>query len=624
MSYKQIVLSDNPIGYYPLDDLTTGNIPDYQDIIDNFPTYQDLLNYYPSYANMSGTTAYDYSGSNNHGQYSGAPDTNILPVVPGNSMATKITNSIQIDYFINKDYTGTSNAANFGVSGSSDADFSLECWIYPNISQTSVIPVLADPSNSVGIFYENGNIAFKLNSNVLSHTLVNLNKVVHVVATYSGSSMIMYIDGALVVSKSLADFTFSNTSLSLQSGPTTNSADYILINSVALYRYGIGPDRVLSHYNEALGVDPIEIAAPEGGHIFKAFDTTSPLEFRYSYPGNKSWDEFTTPDLYYNQLENSLSVLKTDSAVGKTITLDDYVTLPVAANMDSSKIEWNATSGVTVLTSIDGTVYTECENGGVIPQYSLSSFSTTRHIYIRIVLDTTDASKFIPKIKDLIIKFYNNQKVYFTNSSDYISTLEGISGVTEYDISVGEKYSSILFRDEKNGINVSADSGFNINTASSVSTIEFFYTPYSLGDSGLVSSISDGSYSAATYSWRNSGTVNKSNISAIYVNGVNKTSETDILNVFKLGNLHHVVIVFSEPISNQIKMNYSLYGAAKSLYQNISIYQSQFALLDAVKHYNMYVYKNYTIVNDDSSPSMSIAENSANYYDNDWVLFQTS
>ena len=121
MSYKQIVLSDNPIGYYPLDDLTTGNIPDYQDIIDNFPTYQDLLNYYPSYANMSGTTAYDYSGSNNHGQYSGAPDTNILPVVPGNSMATKITNSIQIDYFINKDYTGTSNAANFGVSGSSDA-----------------------------------------------------------------------------------------------------------------------------------------------------------------------------------------------------------------------------------------------------------------------------------------------------------------------------------------------------------------------------------------------------------------------------------------------------------------------------------------------------------------------
>lgn len=623
MSYKQTVLSDNPIGYYPLDDLTTGNIPDYQDIIDNFPTYQDLLNYYPSYANMSGTTAYDYSGSNNHGQYSGAPETNILPIVPGNSMATKINNLIQIDYFINKDYTGTNNSANFGVSGSSDADFSLECWIYPHIAQTALIPVLGDPSNSVGVFYEKGNIVFKLNSNVLSHTLVNLSKVVHVVATYSGSSMILYVDGVFVGSKALTNFTFSNTSLSLQSGPTTNSADYILINSVAVYRYGIGLDKVLNHYNEAFGVDPVEIAIPDNGHIFKAFDTTSPVEFKYSYPGNKSWDYFTTSDLYYNQSDNSLSVLKTDSAVGKTITLDDYITLPLAANMDSSKIEWNATSGVSVLTSIDGTTYTECENGGVIQQYRLASFSTTKHLYIRVVLDTTDASKFIPKIQDLIIKFYNNQRVYFTNSSDYISTLEGASGVLFYDMSVGEKYSTVLFRNKTNGIKASEDSGFYLNTSSSAGTLEFFYTPSTIDNSGLISAASSGSYAAANYSW-SSGTISKTNISAIYVNGVNKTSETSVSNIFKAGQLHHVLIVFTAAVSDKIKFNHSSSGGVPSTYQNISIYPSQFSLIDAVKHYNMYVYKNYTIVYDDNSPSVSIAENSANYYDNDWVLFQTS
>ena len=623
MSYKQTVLSDNPIGYYPLDDLTTGNIPDYQDIINNFPTYQDLLNYYPSYANMSGTTAYDYSGSNNHGQYSGAPDTNILPIVPGNSMATRINNLIQIDYFINKDYTGTNNAANFAVSGSSDADFSLEFWIYPHIAQTSLIPVLADPLNSVGVFYEKGNIVFKLNSNVLSHTLVNLSKVVHVVATYSGSSMMLYIDGVFVGSKALTNFTFSNTSLSLQSGPTTNSEDYILINSAAVYRYGLGPNQVLNHYREAFGVDPIEIAIPDNGRIFKAFDTTSPIEFKYSYPGNKPWDYFTTSDLYYNQSDDSLSILKTDSAIGKTITLDDYITLPLAANMDSSKIEWNATSGVSVLTSIDGLTYTECKNGGVIPQYRLASFSTTRHLYIRIVLDTTDASKFIPKIQDLMIKFYNNQKVYFTNSSDYISTLEGAPSVLFYDVSVGEKYSTVLFRNETNGVKVSEDSGFYLNTSSSVKTLEFFYTPSTIDNSGLISAITSGSYASANYSW-SSGTISKTNISAIYVNGVNKTSETSVSNIFKAGQLHHVLIVFTAAVSDKIKFNHSSNGGVPSTYQNIAIYPSQFSLIDAVKHYNMYVYKNYTIVYDDNSPSVSVAENSANYYDNDWVLFQTS
>jgi hypothetical protein len=623
MSYKQTVLSDYPIAYYPLDDLTTGNIPDYQDIIDNFPTYQDVLNYYPSYANMSGTTAYDYSGSNNHGQYSGAPDTNILPIVPGNSMATKITNLIQVDYFINKDYTGTSNAANFATLDSSDADFSIESWFYPKISSTSQVPIVADPTNNIGLFYEKGNVVFKLDTESLSHTLTNIDKVFHIVGIYSGSSMMIYLDGALVTSKTLTGFSFTNTNLSLQSGPTSNSSDYFLINSTAVYRYAIGSDKISNHSNNAIGVDPIEIVIPDNGEIFKAFDTTSPIEFRYSYPGNKPWDYFTTSDLYYNQSENSISILKTDSSVGKTITLDDYITLPVSASMDSSKIEWNATSGVTLLTSIDGTIYTECENGGVIPQYRLASFSTTKHLYIRVVLDTTDASKFIPKIYDLIIKFYNNQKVYFTNSSSYMSTLEGVSGVLFYDLSLGERYRSVLFRDGRNGIKAAEDSGFNINTTLGLNTLEFFYTPSVIDNSGLISIASSGNYSAANYSW-NSGTVSKTNISAIYVNGVNKTSQTSVSNVFKAGQLHHVIIVFSNAVSGVIKFNHSSNGGAPSIYQNISIYPSEFSLLDAIGHYNMYVYKNYTIVQDDNTPSISIAENSANYYDNDWVLFQTS
>ena len=623
MSYKSTVLSDHPLAYYPLDDLTTGDVPDFNDLISQFATYQEVLDFYPSYANMSGTTAFDYSGSNNHGVYSGAPETNILPLIPGNSMATKVTNSLDVSYIIDKDYTASSLNANFARSGSSDADFSIECWFYPKISTYAQTPIVADVSSDIGIYYEKGNVVFKLNSETLNHTLSDINKVIHVVAVYSVNSMNLYVDGVFVGSKSLNGFSFSNTNLDLKSGPTQNVSDYFLINSVAVYRYGLGEDKILNHYYESIGLDPIEIVIPDNGEIFKAYDTTSPIEFRYSYPGNKPWDYFTTSDLYYNQVENSLAILKTDSVTSKTIVLDDYITLPLAASMDSSKIEWNATYGVTVSTSVDGITYVECENGGVIPQYRLASFSSTRQLYIRITMTTSDASKFIPKIYDLIIKFYNNQKVYFTNSSSYISTLEGADGVLFYNVSVGEKYSTVLSRNSRNGIIVSEDAGFYLNTGLSIGTLEFFYTPEVIDNSGLVFTTITEFGAAANYSWV-SGMINKTNISSIYVNGVNKTSETNVANIFKSGELHHVVIVFGTAVSDKIKFSHSSNGAVPTVYQNIAIYPFQFSAQNILNHYSMYVYKNYLTVQDDNSPSLMIAENSANYYDNDWVLFQTS
>ena len=158
MSYKTTILSDYPLSYYPLDDLTTGDVPDFNDLLSQFDTYQDVLDYYDSYANMTGTTAYDYSGCNNYGIYSGAPTPNILPIVPGNSMATKITNLEYVTYNIVNDYTGTSYDDHFGTKYSSDADFTIEAWFYPKIISTNLTPIVADMTNSVGLFYQNGNI----------------------------------------------------------------------------------------------------------------------------------------------------------------------------------------------------------------------------------------------------------------------------------------------------------------------------------------------------------------------------------------------------------------------------------------------------------------------------------
>jgi hypothetical protein len=432
----------------------------------------------------------------------------------------------------------------------------------------------------------------------------------------------LYIDGVLVNTSTISNFQFSNTALELSSGPTTDAGDSFLINSVAVYRYSLSQSQIQNHYNQNIGPAPIQIVDPDNGELFELYDENISTQFIYSYPGNKSWEYFITDDLYYSDAEQSLSIKK--STGSKTVVLTDYISLPYAAVLDSSKIEWDGTSGITVEVSVDGTTYQACQNGQKIPQFTIASFNGNKQIYLKITLATTDSSKYLPKISTLQIKFYNNQIAYASNSSSYISTLEGLAGVSVYDITIGNNKHPILSRNARNGIRTIQSSGFYINTTSSVSTLEFFYTPYALTVSGLISTASSGSYAASNYSWNGGGTISKTNISAIYVNNVDKSAETDVSNIFKLGQMHHVVIVFTAAVSGQIKIAHSSSGSVPALFQNLALYPSQFTLSKASEHHDLYVYGSTSTVADDNSPSITVTENSVDYYDNDWVVIQNT
>ena len=613
MSYKTTVLADYPLAYYPLDDLTTGEVPDFNDLMSQFDTYQEVLDFYSSYSNMSGTTAYDYSGCNNYGVYSGAPETRIIPIVPGNSMATKITDTLYVSYILENNFYSNQVTDLIGTKYSSGVEFSIECWIYPKVTSTSEIPLVGDSLSNVGLFYEAGNINFKLNSQTLSYTVMNPERALHIVAVYAVNYMYLFIDGVLVNAKPLSGFTFTNTDLSLKTGPSV-STSYFLVNSVAVYSYALPANKVASHYNAAFALSSSEIVYPSEGELFKIFDNSPSYEFKYSYPGNKPWIEFTSSDLGYNQSENSLSMVPTATSESKTVILEDYISIPISYTLDSSKIEWDATSGVSVEASVDGENYIVCKNNFPIPGYESSSFDTSRQLYLKITMESSDATKFIPRIKNLIVKFYSNQILYSSNGPAYISTLEGESGVSVFDIAIGNSYSNILWRNQLNGIKVKEDSGFFLNSSKSIQAIEFFYTPSQQADSGLIYEES----SSTNYEWHTSGSVSKDNIDFIAVNGVDCTSETSAYNIFKSNNLHHVFIRFSEPISGQIKFLGSSYGCPESIIQNIAIYESDLDLSDAVSNFNLYRYAEVVTVSDLSGPSIRMTENSANYYNNDW------
>lgn len=621
MSYQNAVLADYPIAYYKLDETATTAINDYSELLDVYSSYTEVESLLATYNYLLYPDANDYSGYNNNAIYNGAPENGLLTLIPGNLVSSKITNEHHIYYFATKDYTGSTAAGGFATKYTFDNDFTLEGWIYPKFTTTNKTAIFADATENIGIFYEKGNLTFAVDYEEITYTVPYLNKAMHVVATYTNDSISLYIDGKLVINKAISNFAFTNTSISLKSGPTLSINDYFLVNSFAIYRYALNPTQIENHYNSAQLLPSIQIAEPDQGRMFEIYDTNIATQFKYSYPANKPWINFVNEDLYYNENDDALEILQTSTAESKTVILNDFITIPLGPDMDSSKIEWDGNNGITVETSLDNTTYTQCTNGMPIPGYKLSSFSTNRILYLKITMTTTDASKFLPKLDSLSITFYNNQSVYASNSPDRIYTLEGEANVSNYDIAFGNKVYPILSRDDRNGIRMAQDSGFNLMTNKLIKTIEFFYTPNALTDSKLISSLADTIYYASNYSWRNTGTVSKTNISAIYVNGINKTSKTAVSDVFKVGELHHVILVFSDPISDEIRFNHSLYGSVPALYQNITLYETQFNSTKAVQHYNLYTGAATTVLDDSS---FTVTENSVEYYNNDWVVVQNS
>jgi hypothetical protein len=166
----------------------------------------------------SGTIAYDISGCGNNGSYVGGIEISGMPIVSGGRHSNKIDSTKSIQFVISKDFSGTNGTGGFATPSTYDNDFTLEAWIHPK-TLTSLTPLFAD-IDGVGLYWQNGNVVFKLESERLDYSVPNPNRVIHVVGVYSVNSMSLYVDGYLVASKAIS-ISFTNPSITLSSGPTT-------------------------------------------------------------------------------------------------------------------------------------------------------------------------------------------------------------------------------------------------------------------------------------------------------------------------------------------------------------------------------------------------------------------
>jgi len=181
---------------------------------------------------------------------------------------------------------------------------------------------------------------------------------------------------------------------------------------------------------------------------------------------------------------------------------------------------------------------------------------------------------------------------------------------------MGRTSSEILWRDSRNGLKVPTGSSFKITTTDIIKTIELFYTPYTLSGAGSLI-FAD----TTLLSWDSDGNIAKANINEIFVNNYNRSSITNVNDLFTENDINYVVITFIDSITGEITINGSSVGGGTSaLYQNLALYETIFDGSKALSNFNLYRYGDVYTIFDLSNASIGMTESSVDVYDVAWQL----
>lgn len=587
MSYYSAVLKDSPVGFWKLDE-------------------------------SSGSIAYDSSGCGNSATYSGSINLVDVPLVPNGAHCNKITSTNTISFPITKDFSGQVGVGGFGIEKTEDNDFSLEVWFHPK-NITTLTPIFAD-QDGVGIYWEKGNIVFKLENERLDYGVPYRDKAFHVVAVYELDSIKLYIDSELVASKYIGQITFTNESLVIESGPS-NSSEYFLIDAPAIYRYALNINKIKSHYQHIPTNTSVQIVKSNFGQLFKSTLQHQEPPDQFSWPADKPFTFYENDNIGFRRETNSL-YLKGDSG---TYFLSSI--FPVGyKNYVSSKIEWFGTEGISIYSSLDyddeNTVWQECTNGSVIPGIELGeTFLNEKLIYFKVVFETDDINTHVPEIYYMGVYLYENKKLFSHNGRSFISVSEPSSG-SNWDVDFSNREYQIISRNYDNGIR-SLGSGFYLDTVDSIRSVEMFVVPNSLSSGYLFYNKTSGQ--EYSLSWAAGGAISKSNISGLYINGQDISSATNISQYINIGEPNYVMIKTPSAITGQIWFNTKSDNNVRSgslpnnLYNIIAIYEDP--NINHLTNYNFYIGDEVVVVDDSA---FTLTDMSPKAYDFDWVVLDNA
>jgi hypothetical protein len=525
---------------------------------------------------------YDYSGSLNNGTASFASTKQIMPLVTGSVRGTDILTSTVINY----------SPKGIATKYYQDNSFSIEAWCaLPGYSVSTTI--VGDTDTNTGIFYQNGNIIFKVGSNQVQATVSN-SEVVYIVAIFQSNILSLYINGILADAVEIESYKFSNETIAFQSGP---SSGRFVVDCVGFYRYALSGNQILSHYSEGIQeVNISQIVAADNGYLFSMNTESMSPKFIHSYPASKTWSEVAVGGISISDDNSYIYIPKTDTAATASFTFTDYFIVPKHLGINTSQIHWsNDVKGILVEASIDNVAWQTCKNGSPLPYINKNDNQFSEIVYLRITLSSADTTKYLPILKSLEIAFYNGKNFYSDNSGYYISSA--------YDYSLPKFNSKTLSYNKNNGLTMYNGHGFSLNSIPAVSCIEMIYTPQ-YNENVLFSG------AAKKYEWNSAGAVTKTGISSIYVNGIDRTSDTNVWNFLVVDVPHHIVINLTAP-DTSIKFNQNQNDTKSGvghMYNNVAVYESTLSVNRILNHYLLYTGNTINQIND---TSFSLIESSS-------------
>ena len=578
MSYKYAILQDKPTAFYLLEEVRSGSLGSYSELGIRFSTYQALKDNGVSYSALSGLPIYDYSGNAYDGYAINASDSELMPLIAGGIRGTKVLSDTTIKF----------NVPGIASSYYSDNSFCIEAWIMLPEYSTSEISLVADPTNSIGLFYKNGNLIFKIGTNLAQYKVSN-SKSIYVVAQFSTNKMSLYVNGVLANSTSLDKYKFINESVSFQSGPSLNN---FIVDCVAFYKFNLSESQILNHYQSGIKeIKYSQIVSNDGGYLFSMNTQTMKPVISYSYPKSKSWKNFINENI---KLSSDDAYLYFDSSLSGSFTFTDLIMIPETLGITSSQIYWDSdTDGISIKASIDGITFVNCVNGSPLPFFNKNQNQISPVLYIQVLMSSSDTSKYLPVLRSIQIDFFKNKDFYCDNFGYYISS--------NYDYSLPRSNSTILSYNKNNGLKMYNGHGFTINSNLSTRTIELVFTPD--GTQNVLFSAP-----SKIYEWDNAGVITKTGVSSVYVNGINRTAATNISEFFSVGFPHYMVITLSTAATESLKFNQNqndTKSGGKNMYNNLSIYPTEFTQYDVARHYQLYT---DNIVNTISDVLMSVSE----------------
>jgi len=336
MSYKQVVLRDNPLAFWPLNG--TSLLRTYATILLEYRTYQDWISAEPTYGSTSPTfTLQDISTNGNHGAYTiGQPNfLDILPLATLSSYDTQLA-GCKINGTSEVGITNLAQLYDMFYTGTENLTFGMEIWLAfdsnPPLNNT-LLSVTYLNDTIAQVYINNDRVYFTINGKdkktgaALSYTaykqVQSWESQCHLFVYYSKGTINVVVNGISGNSATASsNFIWSHDTYAAPDffykvGPSSGSNNFV-VNDLAFYDYTLSQNQIRSHmvwgtYDSS----PQSYVKQTSGYFFDIKENDAMYAYKKNFSDPKNYSQGVLTNLI---TDNNGLTLKTIPSLTKAGT----------------------------------------------------------------------------------------------------------------------------------------------------------------------------------------------------------------------------------------------------------------------------------------------------------------